>query len=189
MCVVDTWPGLETRKLIPYWLSKEDEEGPSDIPSTDDKEAGTTAVATVDDSATAGKGKLRSASSSEESEMRMYCIPYSKAVKAAMKGRRVVNCDGHQLPLALIAPDVAMASVRYSPENNPLCSPLRRIADIEFREQQTNSTVLPEELTVACKIGEGGFGAVLKGFWHGKAVAVKQLHERVWPPHRGVLRR
>jgi hypothetical protein len=40
-------------------------------------------------------------------------------------------------------------------------------------------TVLPEELTVACKIGEGGFGAVLKGFWHGKAVAVKQLHERV----------
>ena len=43
---------------------------------------------------------------------------------------------------------------------------------------------MPEELTVACKIGEGGFGAVLKGFWHGKAVAVKQLHERVWPPHR-----
>jgi serine/threonine protein kinase len=42
--------------------------------------------------------------------------------------------------------------------------------------------VLPEELTVACKIGEGGFGAVLKGFWHGKSVAVKQLHERVRTP-------
>jgi hypothetical protein len=103
--------GLETRKLIPYWLSKEEEEE-SDQRAAESNGDGKLKEVDTAESASAVTTPSPAAESEENPEMQ--CIPYSKAVKAAMKGSRVVNCNGHRLPLALVAPDVAMASVRYA---------------------------------------------------------------------------